>query len=64
MDAGCYLAGVKRQGREADHWPLSSAEVKTSGTISLGRGHIKETGNRNATVISENCCQPELNTCY
>jgi hypothetical protein len=28
----------------------------------LGRGHTKETGNRNTTVISENCYQPELNT--
>jgi hypothetical protein len=26
------------------------------------RGHTKETGNRNATAISENCYQPELNT--
>jgi hypothetical protein len=30
----------------------------------LGRGHTKETGNRNATAISENCYQPELNTYY
>jgi hypothetical protein len=30
----------------------------------LGLGHTKETGNRNATVISENCYQLELNTCY
>jgi hypothetical protein len=30
----------------------------------LGRGHTKKTGNRNATAISENCYQPELNTCY
>jgi hypothetical protein len=29
-----------------------------------GAAQIEETGNRNATVISENCCQPELNTCY
>jgi cytochrome b involved in lipid metabolism len=29
-----------------------------------GRAHIKETGNRNATAIFENCYQPELNTCY
>jgi hypothetical protein len=31
---------------------------------SLGRGHTKETTNRNTTAISENCYQPELNTCY
>jgi hypothetical protein len=30
----------------------------------LGRGQPKETGNVNATAISENCYQPELNTCY
>jgi hypothetical protein len=30
----------------------------------LDRGHTKETGNRNATAISENSYQPELNTCY
>jgi hypothetical protein len=30
----------------------------------LGRGQTKETGNRNATAISDNCYQPELNTCY
>jgi hypothetical protein len=29
----------------------------------LGRGHTKETGNRNATAISEDCYQLELNTC-
>jgi hypothetical protein len=29
--------------------------------ILLGRGRTKETGNRNATAISENCYQPELN---
>jgi hypothetical protein len=29
-----------------------------------GGGHTKETGNRSATAISENCYQPELNTCY
>jgi hypothetical protein len=28
----------------------------------LGRGHTKETGNRNATAISENFYQPEWNT--
>jgi hypothetical protein len=28
----------------------------------LGRRHTKETGNRNATAISENSYQPELNT--
>jgi hypothetical protein len=28
----------------------------------LGLGHTKETGNRNATAISEYCYQPELNT--
>jgi hypothetical protein len=28
----------------------------------VGRGHAKETGNRNATATSENCYQPELNT--
>jgi hypothetical protein len=27
-----------------------------------GRGHIKETDNRNAAAISENCYQPQLNT--
>jgi hypothetical protein len=26
--------GVKRQGRETDHLPLSSAEVQTAGTVS------------------------------
>jgi hypothetical protein len=31
-------------------------------SLILGRGHTKETGNRNATTISENCYQPELNT--
>jgi hypothetical protein len=30
----------------------------------LGRGHTKETSNRNATANSENCYRPELNTCY
>jgi hypothetical protein len=30
----------------------------------IGRGHTRETGNRNATALSENCYQPELNTCY
>jgi hypothetical protein len=30
----------------------------------LGRGHTNETGNRNATAVSKNCFQPELNTCY
>jgi hypothetical protein len=29
-----------------------------------GRGDTKETSNRNANAISENCYQPELNTCY
>jgi hypothetical protein len=29
---GCF-PGVKRQGREADHSPLSSAEVKNCGAI-------------------------------
>jgi hypothetical protein len=29
----------------------------------LGRGHTKEIGNRNATVISENCYQPKL-SCF
>jgi hypothetical protein len=28
----------------------------------LGRGHSKETDNSNATALSENCYQPELNT--
>jgi hypothetical protein len=32
--------------------------------VLLGRTHTKETGNRNATAISEICYQPELNTCY
>jgi hypothetical protein len=32
--------------------------------VFLGRGHTKETGNRNATAVSENCYQSELNTCY
>jgi hypothetical protein len=27
-------------------------------------GHTEETGNRNATEISENSYQPKLNTCY
>jgi hypothetical protein len=26
----------------------------------LGRGHTKETGNRKATAISENCHHPQL----
>jgi hypothetical protein len=30
----------------------------------LRRGYTKETGNRKATAISDNCYQPELNTCY
>jgi hypothetical protein len=30
----------------------------------FGRGHTKETGNHNATAVSMNCYQPELNTCY
>jgi hypothetical protein len=30
----------------------------------LRRGHTEETGNRKATAISENCYQPDLNTCY
>jgi hypothetical protein len=33
-------------------------------TVLYGRGHAKETGNRNATAISENCFHPELNTRY
>jgi hypothetical protein len=28
MDTGSSFPGVKRQGREADHSPLNSAEVK------------------------------------
>jgi hypothetical protein len=32
--------------------------------LDYGRWHTKETGNRNATAISENCYQPELHTCY
>jgi hypothetical protein len=37
--------------------PPSRLEIKE-------RGYTKETGNRNATAISENCYQPEFNTCY
>jgi hypothetical protein len=29
--------------------------------VVIGRGHTKETDNCNATAISEDCCQPELN---
>jgi hypothetical protein len=38
--------------------------VMRGGVEFFGRGHTRETGNRNATAISENCYQPELNTCY
>jgi hypothetical protein len=38
--------------------------VKPGLSLLLGRGHTKETGNRNATATSENCYQPELNKCY
>jgi hypothetical protein len=30
---GAHSSGVKRQGREADHSPLFSAEIKNCGTI-------------------------------
>jgi hypothetical protein len=30
----------------------------------LGQAHAKETGNCNATAISESCYQPELDACY
>jgi hypothetical protein len=42
------------------HQTIPSAWTATSGH--LGRGHTKETGNRNATAISENCYRPKLNT--
>jgi hypothetical protein len=38
--------------------------VQNINSIPLGRRRTKETGNRNATAISDNCYQPELNTCY
>jgi hypothetical protein len=41
---------------------ISCLATVTTWLCLLGRGHIKETGNRNATAISENCYQPELNT--
>jgi hypothetical protein len=43
MGTGAVSPGVKRQGREADHSPPSSAEVKdTSDRISIkfGRGNL------------------------
>jgi hypothetical protein len=30
MDTGAFPPGAKRQGREADHWPPTSAEVKNT----------------------------------
>jgi hypothetical protein len=42
---------------------LKGNSLSLSASWILGRGHTKETGNRNTTVISENCYQPELNTC-
>jgi hypothetical protein len=33
MGTGAIFPGVKRQGREADHSPTSSAEVKNGGAI-------------------------------
>jgi hypothetical protein len=38
--------------------------ITSQKTVFLGRGNTKETGNRNATAISENCYQSELNACY
>jgi hypothetical protein len=35
VGTGALPPGVKRQGREADHSPSSSAEVKGSGAIPL-----------------------------
>jgi hypothetical protein len=49
---------------------VDSADFKKINTLGLqlhkkqGRGHTEETDNRNATAISKNCYQPELNTCY
>jgi hypothetical protein len=48
-------------------WPTRNTtnDVISAWNIKLlWRGHTKETGNRNATAISENCYQPELNACY
>jgi hypothetical protein len=44
--------------------PLSVSWQRILTQELYGRGHTKEIGNRNATAISENCYQPELNTCY
>jgi hypothetical protein len=44
--------------------PTIPASERAKTVHALGRGHTKETGNRNATAISENCYQPELKICY
>jgi hypothetical protein len=42
---------------------ITSNYIISTILIIKGRGHTKETGNRNANAISENSYQPLLNTC-
>jgi hypothetical protein len=46
MGTGGCSSGVKRQGRQADHSPLSRAEFKNGGTISLLPGRLQEGSGR------------------
>jgi hypothetical protein len=52
--------GITETSRE----PPTHSRYRYFVNFDIGRGHTKETGNRNATAISENCYQPELSTCY
>jgi hypothetical protein len=53
----------RRQSLSCTH-TFFTPELLEDDTWASGRRHTKQTGNRNATAISENCYQHELNTCY
>jgi hypothetical protein len=57
---------VSDKAREALKLEVENIREQCKGAATLethfGRGHTKETGNRNATGNSENCYQTELNT--
>jgi hypothetical protein len=66
----CEPIKMRRGSRYVPADPRSVSErrgattQRSHSTWLLGRGHTKETGNRNATAISENCYQPEFDTCF